>query len=205
LSRPSRYPIPAETVRVEQAILKSRFIATIGRAGSVEDARSFIASVAEEYADATHNCWAYVVGPPGDSSRAGMSDAGEPHGTAGRPMLDVLLGSGVGDVVAVVTRYFGGTKLGKGGLSRAYSGGVKDALQNVALTEFVRTTAVRIGLRYADLEAVKAALPGFEARVTEEEYGTDVTLAVVLPEERADGFEEAVAGITNGRAVTERA
>ena len=133
-----------------------------------------------------------------------MSDAGEPHGTAGRPMLDVLLGSGVGDIVAVVTRYFGGTKLGKGGLSRAYSGGVKLALESMTLAEFVRTTVLGITLRYADLEAVRAALPGFEARATEERYGIDVTLAVLLPEERADDFEKAVAGITNGRAVIER-
>jgi uncharacterized YigZ family protein len=203
LSKASRYPIPADTLRTEQTILRSRFITTIGRASTVEDARAFIGAVAEEYADASHNCWAYVVGPPADSSRAGMSDAGEPHGTAGRPMLDVLLGSGVGDIVAVVTRYFGGTKLGKGGLSRAYSSGVKLALENLSLAEFIRTAAFEVRLRYADVEPIKALLPELEASITEESYGTDVALTVRLPEEHAAEFRRAVAGITSGTAEVE--
>ena len=106
----SRYPVPAATHRVEQEISRSRFITTIGRASTVEEAQAFIRAVADEFRDATHNCWAYVVGPPGDTGRIGMSDAGEPHGTAGRPMLNALLHAPVGDVVAVVTRYYGGTQ-----------------------------------------------------------------------------------------------
>jgi len=146
-----------------------------------------------------------VVGPPGDTSRVGLSDAGEPHGTAGRPMLDVLLGSGVGDVVAVVTRYFGGTKLGKGGLVRAYSSGVKAAMAALERRELVQTVALRVTIAYPDVSPLKHSLPQFEAEVTGEDYGTDVTLVIVLPEEHAESFTETLAGITGGKAAVEPA
>jgi len=107
-----RYHIPAGAVRVEEEIKRSRFITSLAPAPTVEAARALIAAVSAEFADANHNCWAYVVGPPGSTGQIGMSDDGEPHGTAGRPMLNVLLHSGIGDIVAVVTRYFGGTLLG---------------------------------------------------------------------------------------------
>jgi len=201
---PSRYPIPAATARTEETILRSRFIATVAHADTVEGARALVSEVSEEFKDANHNCWAYVIGPPGDTSRVGMSDAGEPHGTAGRPMLDVLLGSGVGDIVAVVTRYFGGTKLGKGGLVRAYSGGVKAALEGLELRELVQTVTVRVTIAYADVTSFKHSLPQFEGEVTEESYGTDVVMVVVLPEEHEAGFTDALAGMTNGKAVVER-
>lgn len=201
---PSRYPIPATTTRVEESILRSRFIATVGHAPTVEQARAFIAGVSDEFADANHNCWAYVVGPPGDTSRVGMSDDGEPHGTAGRPMLAILTGSGIGDVAAVVTRYFGGTKLGKGGLVRAYSGAVKNALAELATEELVSRAELRVSLDYALLEVVRRSLPAFEAEVTDEDFGTEVVLTVILPEERLDDFVEAIAGLSNGRAATVR-
>jgi uncharacterized YigZ family protein len=204
MSAPPRYPIPAATTRVEGSILRSRFIATVGHAPTVEEAKAFIAGVSDEFPEANHNCWAYVVGPPGDTSRVGMSDDGEPHGTAGRPMLAVLTGSGIGDVVAVVTRYFGGTKLGKGGLVRAYSGAVKNALAELATEELISRVELRVSLDYALLEVLKRSLAGFEAQVTDEEFGTEVTLAVMLPEERVDKFVEAVAGLSNGRATAVR-
>ena len=94
MSTPARYPVPAAIRRVEHEIHRSRFITTIGRASSVDEAVAFVRAVAEEFKGATHNCWAYIVGPPGDTSRIGMSDDGEPHGTAGRPMLNALLPPG---------------------------------------------------------------------------------------------------------------
>ncbi|HEX5751256.1 MAG TPA: YigZ family protein [Archangium sp.] len=100
----SRYPIPARLHRVEQELERSRFITTVAPAPTVEEAKAFIARVREEFPDANHNCWAYVVGPPGSTGMAGMSDDGEPHGTAGRPMLTALLHGNVGDVAVVVTR-----------------------------------------------------------------------------------------------------
>ncbi|MGD9326788.1 MAG: YigZ family protein, partial [Desulfobacterales bacterium] len=105
------YKIPAKLYRTEETIKRSRFIATVARAFTEEDAKAFISIIKNEFPDATHNCWAYVAGPPGDTARIGMSDDGEPHGTAGKPILTALLHSEIGEIVAVVTRYFGGTKL----------------------------------------------------------------------------------------------
>ena len=102
-----RYPIPAETCRVAEEIKRSRFITTVAYTPTPEDARAFIDRVRAEFPDAGHNCWAYVAGPPGSTLTVGMSDDGEPRGTAGKPMLSVLLNSGVGDLAAVVTRYWG--------------------------------------------------------------------------------------------------
>jgi hypothetical protein len=109
------YRVPAGEHRARDEISRSRFVTTLAPAPSLAEAHAFVARVRAEFPDATHNCWAFVVGPPGSTGRVGLSDAGEPHGTAGRPMLTALLHSGVGDVAAVVTRYYGGTKLGTGG------------------------------------------------------------------------------------------
>lgn len=200
----ARYPIPAASHRVEESIERSRFIATLGHAPTVEDARAFIGRVAGEYPDATHNCWAFVVGPPGDTSHVGLSDAGEPHGTAGKPMLAVLLGSGVGDIVAVVTRYYGGTKLGRGGLARAYSGGVKRALETMPRAERVSRTRVRVGLEYGAVDPLRRILERYEARVLAEDYGESVSLWIELPDEHLEEFTEAASALTNGRARLER-
>ncbi len=201
----NRYPIPAATRRVEETRKRSRFITTTEVAGTVEEARGFIARVSAEYADATHNCWAYVVGPPGDTSRVGMSDDGEPHGTAGRPMLTVLLGSGIGDIAAVVTRYYGGTKLGRGGLARAYGGGVKLALEDLPLDEHVRRIELRIALPYAAVTPLQNLLLEFEAEILEETYGTEATFRIRLPHEHAEPLSQAVKGLTSGRARIEPA
>lgn len=198
-----RYPTPAAEHRVEESREHSRFITTVARAASVDEAREFIARTSRGFADATHNCWAYVVGPPGDLSRIGMSDAGEPHGTAGRPMLNVLLGSGVGDIAAVVTRYYGGTKLGRGGLVRAYGGGVKLALETLPLTEFVQTVELRATIPYAGVTQLKNILPTFEAEILGETYGTNASFHLRLPREHASKFAEALSGITNGVAAVE--
>ncbi|MCX7792579.1 MAG: YigZ family protein, partial [Chloroflexaceae bacterium] len=115
----SRYPIPAGRARAELLVLNSRFVATAGPAPDVEAAKAFIAAIRQELPGASHHCYAFLAGH-GASVIAGMSDDGEPAGTAGRPMLAVLRGSGLGDVVVVVTRYFGGALLGTGGLVRAY-------------------------------------------------------------------------------------
>lgn len=195
-----RYPIPAQIHRTEEAIRRSRFITTVGYGPTVEEARSFIAQVRDEFADATHNCWAYVVGPPGDSSTIGCSDAGEPHGTAGRPMLAVLLGSGVGDVVAVTTRYYGGTKLGRGGLTRAYSGGVRQALDGCPLGESVATSTLTLTVDYPSIASLQRLFLRFEAEVLDEEYSTRATFEIKLPEEHVGSFTAALADLTGGRA-----
>src|SRR5690606_4351461 len=122
------YPIPAAVHRVEDVVQRSRFVTTVAHAPDAAAARAFVERIGAELPDATHHCWAFVAGPPGSTAHIGMSDAGEPHGTAGRPMLTALLHGGVGEVVAVCSRWFGGTKLGTGGLARAYAAGVVHAL-----------------------------------------------------------------------------
>jgi len=116
-----RYPIPAQTVRTETTIKRSRFIATLGYANTVVAARTFIQQIRAEMPDATHHVYAFRIGY-GGSVIEGLSDDGEPAGTAGKPVMAVIRGADLGDVVIVVTRYFGGTKLGTGGLVRAYIG-----------------------------------------------------------------------------------
>jgi uncharacterized YigZ family protein len=198
-----RYPIPEGRRRVEEEILRSRFITTVGYAPTVEDARAFIADVSGEFADASHNCWAYLVGPPGSTAQVGMSDDGEPHGTAGRPMLTVLLHSGVGDIVAVVTRYFGGTLLGKGGLVKAYSGGVSYALENLSVVEKVPKAELALVIDYSSITLLQRILPQYEAEILGEEYGVDVTYHLSLPQEHVDHFQSELADLTNGQAIAE--
>lgn len=116
---------PGEIHREEEVIRRSRFIVSMARVQGPDQAKAFIERIRVEHPDATHNCWAFQAGPAGSTAFAGCSDDGEPKGTAGRPMLTVLLHCGVGEIAAVVTRYFGGTLLGTGGLVHAYQGMVK--------------------------------------------------------------------------------
>ena len=199
----SRYPIPAATHRVEDEIRRSRFITTVAYTPTVEAARAFISDIKAEYNDASHNCWAYLVGPPGGTSQIGYSDDGEPHGTAGRPMFTVLQHSGLGDITAVVTRYFGGTKLGKGGLVRAYGGGVQYALEALPLAEHVPSVELEVVIDYASVTPVQRLLPEFEAVVMDETYAADVTYRIKLPEEQAEAFEQALVGLTSGMVLVE--
>lgn len=162
-----------------------------------------IAQVSAEFADANHNCWAYVVGPPGSTSQVGMSDDGEPHGTAGRPMLNVLLHSSVGDIAAVVTRYFGGTLLGTGGLVKAYSGGIQLALNNLAVVERIPRSELVVLLDYSTITLFQRLLPQFEAEILHQEFDTDVTFAVRLPQEQVPAFRSALIELTSGQALIE--
>jgi uncharacterized YigZ family protein len=198
-----RYRVPAGVQRVEEEIKRSRFITTIGPAPTLEAARALVAQVSTEFADASHNCWAYVVGSPGSTSQVGMSDAGEPHGTAGRPMLNVLLHSGVGDIVAVVTRYFGGTLLGTGGLVKAYSGGVQLGLQTLPLVEKVAMAEVTVVIEYSSVTPFQRLLPDYEVEVLRQEFAADATFVLKLPEEKVDAFSAHVVELTNGLALVE--
>lgn len=194
----TRYPIPADRVRIEEVILRSRFITTVAPADTVEAARAFIAEIRAEFADATHNCYAYVAGPPGATAQIGMSDDGEPAGSAGRPMLSVLLGSGVGDIAAVVTRYFGGTKLGVGGLVRAYSGGVKAALEELPVKEKVALRTLLASGPYNLVTPVARLLPEFEATIADQTFAADVTWHITVPEEHAGALAAALVDLSSG-------
>ena len=201
LTAGNRYPVPATRARVEETIHRSRFIATAGRASTVAEAQAFIEEMRSEFADATHNCWAYLIGPPGSSAHIGFSDDGEPSGTAGRPMLAVVQGSGLGDLVVVVTRYFGGIKLGAGGLVRAYAGSVKAVLAVLPRTEKVERVAVRVELPYACFAALQRLLSEYEAEVVDQRFAAEVALELRLPVESVAAFRERVADLSRGQAV----
>ncbi len=200
-----RYPIPAAQHRVEEEINRSRFITTAAYTPTVEAARDFIAQCRAEFADATHNCWAYLVGPPGSTGQVGYSDDGEPHGTAGKPMWTVLQHSGVGDIGVVVTRYFGGILLGKGGLVRAYSGGVKLALATLPLAQHVPQTELVVVVDYTSVTPLQRSLPEFEAKIMSETYDAEVTYRLRLPKEQAAGLQQCLVELTNGQVLIEEA
>jgi len=160
---------------------------------------AFIHEIRDEFADATHNCWAYVAGPPGETARVGLSDDGEPHGTAGRPMLDTLLHSGVGEVTAVVTRYFGGTRLGRGGLGRAYSSGVKAALASLPTRRKVVRVRVRIDAGYPAVDGIFRFLDEADGVREEEEYGSEVRIVAAVPRDRVEDLVRVVAELTAGK------
>ena len=154
----------------------------------------------DEFADATHNCWAYVIGAPGSTDRIGMSDAGEPHGTAGRPMLTVLQHSGVGDIAAVVTRYYGGTNLGTRGLVKAYGGTVQLTLATMPRIERIDYTSVIVTTGYEGISAVQQLLARFESTSEGEEYGEQVRFRLRVPLSRVSGLRAALLDATGGRA-----
>ncbi len=192
------YKIPAQLHRTEETIKRSRFIATVAHAFTDEDAKAFISIIKNEFPDATHNCWAYVAGPPGDTARIGMSDDGEPHGTAGKPILTVLLHSEIGEIVAVVTRYFGGTKLGTGGLVRAYSGSVKNALAGLSIKEKRDVITLTAILDYSKIIAVRQMIESFNSEIIEAKYEADVSFKIELPKNNKDSFIHAITDLTGG-------
>ena len=173
----------------------------MARAATADEATAFVRATSAEFSDATHNCWAYVAGAPGSTSHVGMSDDGEPHGTAGRPMLTVLLHSGLGEVAAVVTRYYGGTKLGTGGLARAYGGTLQDALATLPRAERMTRVAREVIVDYGAISVVQLLLPAHEGTVEAVEYDADVRYRVALPDARVAEFEHALREATSGRAV----
>ena len=199
----ARYRVPARPVRVEDRIEKSRFIATAARAESTAAARAFVDSLRAEMPDATHHCFAFVAGPPGNSTAVGSSDDGEPSGTAGRPMLSVLMNSGIGEVVVVVTRYFGGVKLGKGGLVRAYTGAVQHALRELATTERVTVVELRITISYAHADAVRRVIERTGGTIVDEKFDTTVTVVVRVPDDRRAALERELRDATSGNVQIE--
>ncbi|MCB9643697.1 MAG: YigZ family protein [Myxococcales bacterium] len=195
-----RYPIPAEWTRVETMEKGSRFIATGQCASTVKDAEAFVASIRSEFPDATHNCPAFRVGY-GNTITEWASDDGEPSGTAGRPMLSVLQGQDLGDVVVVVTRYFGGTKLGTGGLVRAYSGAVKAWLDELPVKMQVECVTRLMSVDYGRYAGIKELLAEYEAEITEEDFGGDISLTFSMPVDRIEEFDAVLTDTSLGQLI----
>ena len=175
------YLIPAGETETEIIVQKSRFIASINHAFSVDEARTYIKSIQQRYPDATHHVPAFLIGH-GASVTAHCSDDGEPSGTAGRPILAVLQGSDLGDVVVVVTRYYGGINLGTGGLVRAYSLAAKEALLILPLAKKITTLVISLKMDYHWFEQVKLLLEKFEGKIMERKFAEHVYLGVMIIE-----------------------
>ena len=185
----------------EIVVRKSRFLAEATPVDSAEAARDLQRERKRIYADANHVVFAFICGPQGGVM--GCSDDGEPSGTAGRPVLEVLKGSGITNVLLTVTRWFGGTLLGTGGLVRAYTESAQLVLADAPVAELVPLTRFTLALSYIHYETVRRRLPEFAAEITGEEFSAEVTLSGVLPSEKFESFSAMVRDLTNG-AVTPR-
>ncbi|MGC3872784.1 IMPACT family protein [Halomonas sp. GXIMD04776] len=185
-----RYPIPQLTEAnihvAEIEVERSRFIAWINHAPNVARFEALLAQARATYSDASHHCSAFIAGPPGEQTAIGFSDDGEPGGTAGRPMFQVLEGAGLGQIGCVVTRYFGGTKLGTGGLARAYSQAVQKALETLPCTDFVERSTRLLKIGFAGEAEARSWLAGQAIPIESVDYdGDGVTLTVGWPSDTA--------------------
>jgi uncharacterized YigZ family protein len=196
------YSIPLNEIRREQTVVNSRFIATLAPAFSSEEARAFIARIKKEFADASHNVPAYIIGG-GNTVTEYFSDDGEPSGTAGRPALTVLRGSGLGDVVLVVTRYFGGTLLGTGGLVKAYTESTQLVVNAVGRGRRVPVHVAMLAIPYNLLERLRLLVTRQGGEVLEEDYATDITITIRCPTDSFDVFQNELRELSGGKLKAE--
>ncbi|KLV03218.1 elongation factor [Photobacterium aquae] len=193
------YQVPAEPAVFEEEIKKSRFITYLAHTPSIEAAKAFVQHIKEKHYDARHNCWGFVAGRPEDSMKWGFSDDGEPSGTAGKPILAQLSGSGVGEITAVVTRYSGGIKLGTGGLVKAYGGGVQQALGVLQTKEKILTTDLKLSCEYNQVSLVEALLVEFGGQQQHADYADRVAMVVSLDCRKADAFRATLFNRSGGQ------
>lgn len=191
--------IPTTQARIELRVLNSRFIATAAPTPSVDAARQVIAAVRAAMPDANHHVYGYLIGH-GATTTMGMSDDGEPSGTAGRPVLSLVKGSGLGDVTVVVTRYFGGTLLGTGGLVHAYGDAAREVLAALPREEKIHRSTLLISVDYASYEQVKRLILVRDGRLAREEFAADVTLEIVLPTTILQQLASEITELTAGQA-----
>jgi uncharacterized YigZ family protein len=178
---------------------KSRFIATFRPVKSEVEAMAFIDELRKKYWDASHNCYAWVIGKNGEEKRS--SDDGEPSQTAGKPMLEVLEREKIINVCVVVTRYFGGTLLGTGGLVRAYSGAVKEGLESCTILTVEPAKKISISTDYNGIGKIQYILLQQEMKILESEYTDKVELIVLVPDEKFVNLETEITEVTSGKAI----
>ncbi|MBA5764190.1 YigZ family protein [Vibrio sp. 404] len=195
------YLIPASPVIFEEEIKKSQFITYLAHTPTVESAKIFVDQIKKKHADARHNCWGFVAGRPEDSMKWGFSDDGEPSGTAGKPILAQLSGSGVGEISAVVTRYYGGIRLGTGGLVKAYGGGVQQALKLLQTIEKKITTLITLQLDYGFMPVAQSLFGQFGVQEVEAQYSDEVELTLEIEVRELEAFRQAIINKSGAKAV----
>lgn len=180
------YPIPAGFLERETEVKKSRFIARIVPVSSREEVKAWLAQAHQDHPDAGHICWAYQIGQPGAAAEAAMNDDGEPSGTAGKPILGVIQHKDMGDVLVMVVRYFGGVKLGAGGLVRAYAGAAESVLSEVERVVHKALNRVVVTMDFAHEQPVRHWCEQHDAMVEDVQYQNQVKATVLLPQEYRD-------------------
>ena len=196
------YFIPLNEIRHEHVVVNSRFIATLAPVFTLDEARSFIARIKKEFADASHNIPAYILGG-GNTVTEFCSDDGEPSGTSGKPTLAVLRGSGLGDVAVAITRYFGGTLLGMGGLVKAYTESTQLVVNAVARGRRIAVHIVLLVIPYNLLERVRLMAGRNNGEVLGEDYGGDITMTLQFPVELFDRFQNELRELSAGKIQAE--
>ena len=196
------YAIPLAEVQREHGVSNSRFIATLAPVFSPEEARAFIARIKKEFADASHNVPAYILGG-GNTVTEYFSDDGEPSGTAGKPILTVLRGSGLGDVGIVVTRYFGGTLLGTGGLVKAYTESTQMVVNAVQRGRRVPVYLAMAVIPYSFLERVRLLITRQSGEILDEEFAGEITMSMQFPVDTFDAFQNELREISAGKLKAE--
>ncbi len=196
------YLLPLEQTRRELIVVNSRFIATLAPVASTEEARVFIKSIRAEFADAAHNVPAYIIGG-GKNVIEYCSDDGEPQGTAGRPALTVLRGSGLGDLAVVVTRYFGGTLLGTGGLVKAYTEATQRVVNIVPRARRIQVHLALLAIPYNWLERIRLMTARHSGAVLGEDFAADVTLTLRFSVEALGGFQSELRELSAGKLQAE--
>ncbi|MGP5435535.1 YigZ family protein [Psychrobacter alimentarius] len=181
----------AVTARLE--IKKSEFIAYAYPVTSRENAMFHVEQLRVQYADARHHCWAYIIGDPHNTTSAGFDDDGEPNGTAGKPILNVLQHKSIGNVIIIVVRYFGGIKLGAGGLTRAYAGSAQAAVDMMTLLEHVPMIQVQILAEFATEAQCRYVVDTLNGRIDDVAYSKQVILTATLAEANIDSLKERLA------------
>ena len=181
-------------------ILRSEFVCFLFPVDSVELARDIISAHDKNYASATHNCYAYVIG--NNRQIQYYSDAGEPGGTAGKPMLNALLRAELTNVLAIVSRYYGGVKLGVRGLIEAYGEAVTTAIKEARLEEFVELVSLKIGCDYSTMELIRHRANEWKLRLGESEYGAEAELKLSLPKENWDDFRQFLESLSPQKHLT---
>ncbi len=196
------YLVPLNEIRREQKVVNSLFIATLAPAFSIDEARAFMKRVREEFADASHNVPVYIIGG-GNTVTEYFSDDGEPVGTSGRPALAVLRGSGLGDAVLVVTRYFGGTLLGTGGLVKAYTEAAQSVVNVVERGQRVPVHVAMMAIPYNLLERVRLLVSKNSGKILGEDYAGDITLTLQFPVDNFEVFQKDMREISAGKIQAE--
>ncbi len=198
------YLILKSEISFQEEIKKSRFITYLAPIAGKEAALAYLQQIKKQHIDARHHCWAYIAASPKDSVQMGCSDDGEPKGTAGKPILSVLQGSGVGEMIAVVVRYSGGIKLGTGGLVRAYSNGVQQLVKQMQSVEKRFYFQYQLHCDYAQMALIESLLGTLSGRIVQVDYAEQVFAQVEVDNQLHEKFIKQLESVTQGKVLAKK-